>query len=108
MSTVESTIHFGPNQLSSGFPFFLLDPVFPLFYTLPLKKQLHIKLKSTQNLNWVKVAKILSFAKQNGRGGEMSMDKKELKKLLAGFSIAGLLTGGALVSTGVASDGKSS
>jgi radical SAM modification target selenobiotic family peptide len=56
----------------------------------------------------VKVTKVLSFAKQNGRGGEMRMDKKELKKLLAGFSIAGLLTGGALVSTGIASDGKSS
>ena len=36
------------------------------------------------------------------------MDKKELKKLLAGFSIAGLLTGGALVSKGLAAEGKSS
>jgi radical SAM modification target selenobiotic family peptide len=38
----------------------------------------------------------------------MSMDKKELKKLLAGFSIAGLLSGGALVSNGFADEGKSS
>ena len=38
----------------------------------------------------------------------MRMEKKELKRLLAGFSIAGLLTGGALVSNGFANDGKSS
>ena len=36
------------------------------------------------------------------------MDKKELKKLLAGLSIAGLLAGGTLLASGCASDGKSS
>jgi radical SAM modification target selenobiotic family peptide len=34
------------------------------------------------------------------------MDKKELKKLLAGVSIAGLLSGGALVPAGFADEGK--
>ncbi|MBI5606290.1 MAG: selenobiotic family radical SAM modification target peptide [Deltaproteobacteria bacterium] len=35
------------------------------------------------------------------------MDKKELKKLLAGVSIAGLLTGVALFATGCVTNGKS-
>lgn len=35
------------------------------------------------------------------------MDKKEMKKLLAGISIAGLLTGGALVTNGFSAEGKS-
>jgi radical SAM modification target selenobiotic family peptide len=35
------------------------------------------------------------------------MDKKELKKLLAGLSIAGLLTGGVFVSNGFTAEGKS-
>jgi radical SAM modification target selenobiotic family peptide len=73
-----------------------------MFFLTPLSTQ------SSQALRVVKGTKILSLAKQNGRGGERRMDKKELKRLLAGFSIAGLLTGGTLVSTGVASDGKSS
>ncbi len=36
------------------------------------------------------------------------MEKKELKKLLAGLSIAGLLTGGTLLVSGCATEGKSS
>jgi radical SAM modification target selenobiotic family peptide len=36
------------------------------------------------------------------------MDKKELKKILAGISLAGLIAGGALLATGCATDGKSS
>lgn len=36
------------------------------------------------------------------------MDKKELKKLLAGLSIVGLLAGGTFLVSGCAADGKSS
>ncbi len=35
------------------------------------------------------------------------MEKKELKKLLAGLSIAGLLTGGVFVSNTFAAEGQS-
>lgn len=35
------------------------------------------------------------------------MDKKELKKLLAGLSIATLLAGGTLLASGCVTDGKS-
>lgn len=36
---------------------------------------------------------------------EAEMDKKKLKKLLAGLSIAGLIAGGALTAAGCASTG---
>ncbi|MGC1401696.1 MAG: SbtA family thio(seleno)oxazole RiPP natural product precursor [Thermodesulfobacteriota bacterium] len=35
------------------------------------------------------------------------MDKQELKKILAGLSIAGLLTGGALVTNSFSAEGQS-
>ena len=37
------------------------------------------------------------------KGGEIAMEIKELKMLLAGFSIVGLLAGGALLLPGCAS-----